>query len=68
MTDKQFVRIIHPDAYFYRGEILTKTGMILWQDEYGLWAKDWKDYKAINNAWHELAEIIKNKFLKKLES
>jgi hypothetical protein len=68
MTDKDFVKSIYPTAYFTRGAILTDYGRILWEDEYGRWAREWNDPIAIKNAWNSLAIILRKQFLKKLES
>ena len=68
MTDKEFVKSVYPTAYFTLGTIITNSDNILWIDEYGEWAKEWNDIKAINYAWNELATQIKIAFLKTLES
>ena len=68
MTDKEFVCNIYPGAHFTRGNILNNQGVVLWEENYGLWAEEWNDTVAIDNAWKELAAFIQYKFLKKLES
>jgi hypothetical protein len=69
MTNKEFVQKIYPDAYFTRGSIFTKdNNILLWEDEYGVWAEEWNDPLGIENAWSKLAAIINLRMLQKLES